>query len=287
MRKGKQLRLFLPKNPLAAKTWDHFFKSLPNKAGVYLFYGYENEVLYVGKSKQLKKRLSSYRQQLDRMPSTKTKRLVCKVATIAYTILSSELHALLEEDRLIKKLQPKYNRANTQSDTYYYYHLKSTSLSLSYDLSLSMQALAESDGICFGAYKGHFQSRKVLGAIMRQISFLESFQAASFKFPVQLLRKLCPYSFKSIIRTHSHNRLCDFLKGLSFRFLRQIEQKAIKWKNYLGSNELRIIEHDLDLLYSFYYKSCKPLTLTSKEKAFTSKNELDQVLIKWGRIPKE
>ena len=89
---------------------------LPNKPGVYQYYNDEGTILYVGKAKDLKKRVSSYfNKNLD---SGKTRVLVRQIAEIKYIVVDTELDALLLENNLIKKYQPKYNIQLKDDKTY-------------------------------------------------------------------------------------------------------------------------------------------------------------------------
>ena len=83
-------------------------KALPVKPGVYQYLDQQGVVIYVGKAKNLKNRVSSYfvKQQFDQV---KTKRLVEKIADIRYTVVESESDALLLENTLIKSHKPRYN----------------------------------------------------------------------------------------------------------------------------------------------------------------------------------
>jgi len=81
--------------------------SVPAQPGVYRMFNQAEQVIYVGKAKDLKKRLSSYfRQQLD---SIKTRALVAQIANIEITATHSETEALILENNLIKQFMPKYN----------------------------------------------------------------------------------------------------------------------------------------------------------------------------------
>lgn len=84
-----------------------FLKSVTNQPGVYRMYNDKREVIYVGKAKQLKQRLSSYFQA--NITSVKTRALVSQIRAIEVTVTHNEGEALLLENNLIKKYQPKYN----------------------------------------------------------------------------------------------------------------------------------------------------------------------------------
>ncbi len=82
-------------------------KTLPTNPGVYQYYDKEGKILYVGKAKNLKKRVSSYFTK--NYEYGKTKVLVKKIASIKHIVVATETDALLLENNLIKKYQPRYN----------------------------------------------------------------------------------------------------------------------------------------------------------------------------------
>ncbi|MBT8272880.1 MAG: excinuclease ABC subunit UvrC, partial [Bacteroidia bacterium] len=82
-------------------------KTLPNLPGVYQFYDANGKIIYVGKAKNLKKRVSSYFNKIHE--NGKTKVLVKKIDSIKHIVVATETDALLLENNLIKKYQPRYN----------------------------------------------------------------------------------------------------------------------------------------------------------------------------------
>ena len=89
---------------------------LPDKPGSYQFYDEEHTIIYVGKAKNLKSRVSSYfHTEVDRF---KTKVLVSKIHDISYTVVNTEEDALLLENSLIKKYNPRYNVLLKDGKTY-------------------------------------------------------------------------------------------------------------------------------------------------------------------------
>ena len=91
-------------------------QTLPDNPGVYQYYDKEGKILYVGKAKNLKKRVSSYFNKVH--DNGKTNVLVRKILTIKHIVVSSEQDALLLENNLIKKLQPRYNVLLRDDKTY-------------------------------------------------------------------------------------------------------------------------------------------------------------------------
>ena len=90
--------------------------SMPEKPGSYQYYDENHTIIYVGKAKNLKRRVSSYfHKEVDRY---KTKVLVSKIFDISYTVVNSEEDALLLENSLIKKYNPRYNVLLKDGKTY-------------------------------------------------------------------------------------------------------------------------------------------------------------------------
>ena len=90
--------------------------SMPEKPGSYQFYNEDHIIIYVGKAKNLKRRVSSYfHSEVDRF---KTRVLVSKIRDISYTVVNTEEDALLLENSLIKKYNPRYNILLKDGKTY-------------------------------------------------------------------------------------------------------------------------------------------------------------------------
>ena len=91
-------------------------QTLPDNPGVYQYYDKEGKILYVGKAKNLKKRVSSYFNKIH--DTAKTNVLVKKIITIKHIVVPTETDALLLENNLIKTLQPRYNVLLRDDKTY-------------------------------------------------------------------------------------------------------------------------------------------------------------------------
>ena len=89
--------------------------ALPNKPGVYRYFDKQGELIYVGKAKNLKRRVSSY---FSKEQFGKTKVLVSKIADLEYSIVDSESEALLLENTMIKQYKPRYNIMLKDDKTY-------------------------------------------------------------------------------------------------------------------------------------------------------------------------
>jgi excinuclease ABC subunit C len=92
-------------------------KKIPHKPGVYQYWDSENELIYIGKAKDLRNRVSSYFVK-DHNVNAKTRVLVSKIRKITFTIVDTEVDAWLLENSMIKKHQPRYNVMLKDDKTY-------------------------------------------------------------------------------------------------------------------------------------------------------------------------
>ncbi|WP_457616440.1 excinuclease ABC subunit UvrC [Lutibacter sp.] len=97
-------------------------KALPSQPGVYQFYDKNDDILYVGKAKNIKKRVASYFSKNHE--NGKTRVLVKKIANVKHIVVDTETDALLLENNLIKKYQPRYNVMLKDDKTYPWICLK-------------------------------------------------------------------------------------------------------------------------------------------------------------------
>lgn len=104
------------------KLKQHFekiIKSLPHKPGVYKFIGEKEKIVYIGKAKDLKKRVTSYFRNLKKQ-AIKTRKMVESAIDLEFTVVDSELEALMLETNLIKEFRPKYNILMKDDKNYVY-----------------------------------------------------------------------------------------------------------------------------------------------------------------------
>jgi hypothetical protein len=108
---ANQLWLFPPPRPLVERLGTEFFRTLPSAPGVYLMCGAGEGVLYVGKARNLRKRLSSYRVANPERFPRRMIRLLHRVTRIEWDECSSEQAAREREEALICVLMPRFNAA--------------------------------------------------------------------------------------------------------------------------------------------------------------------------------
>lgn len=108
---ARQQWLLAPAQPLVERLGKHFFRTIPAKPGVYVMRDATGTVVYVGKAKNLRQRLRSYRvANTDRVPRRHL-RLMREVTRIDFDLCPNEIAALAREAKLLLELKPKFNRA--------------------------------------------------------------------------------------------------------------------------------------------------------------------------------
>ncbi|MCC5942597.1 MAG: nucleotide excision repair endonuclease [Balneolaceae bacterium] len=215
-----QQTLFPAEPFLKAKFGSDLFSDVPNSPGIYRFYNSNNELIYVGKSKNLRNRLFSYRTKRVGFCSRKESRLIRMITSWEIAVFESEREAILEENRLIRKFRPLYNHANKSIETYYYIRLKICPdgviflLSMNpdrefrahsvhknlfasdcIDKDLQPERAAGNEEYLFGCFKGHLTVRRSFGALLHLLWMRYKCADPVQHLPVKLTRNLAPYSF--------------------------------------------------------------------------------------------
>ncbi|MCA9459652.1 MAG: excinuclease ABC subunit UvrC [Nanoarchaeota archaeon] len=121
-------------------------KNLPKTPGVYIYKNKYNEIIYIGKAKNLKSRISNYFTQKHEN-SPKTQFLVKNISKLDFIVVDNELEALLLENKLIKKHKPKYNIDLKDSKTYPYIKISNDKIP-----KISSTRIIKNDGEYFGPY---------------------------------------------------------------------------------------------------------------------------------------
>ena len=145
-------------------------QTLPDNPGVYQYYDKEGKILYVGKAKNLKKRVSSYFNKIH--DQAKTNVLVKKIVTIKHIVVPTESDALLLENNLIKKLQPRYNILLRDDKTYPWICIKKEPFSRIFPTRKMIKDGSE--------YFGPYTSFKTVGVILDLIKELYPLRTCNY-----------------------------------------------------------------------------------------------------------
>jgi excinuclease ABC subunit C len=257
-------------------------KNLPDKPGIYKFFDGEGVLIYVGKAKDIRKRVSNYFQKLIYLDS-KTRRLVSQIKDIQYTIVNTEIDALLLENSLIKSHQPKYNILLKDDKTYPYILVTNER----FPRVLSTRSLEKGNGTYYGPYT----SVKVMNYVIELIRKLYSLRTCTYilseknieqkKFKICLEFHIgnCKGPCEGFEAEEDYNRKIEqshhILRGnihLSKQMLKAQMNKASEEMDYEKAHQLK---SKLDLLEKFQGSSMivnpkitdvDVLTILSEEK---------------------
>lgn len=235
----RQLTLFVSRNSLCERFPPEFFRTVPRAPGVYLMSDAHERILYVGKARDLRKRVGSYRY-VHEETSRKTARLTARVTSIRWNVCATEEQALLEENRLLRELRPPFNRANTWPKAARFIHVDGSSAPT---LVLRLSATPQTE--CFGAFKG--ASRQAFGALLRLL-WADAHHASYGELPRALTPERAAAECRlPITRSHEwQDRLRSFFLGDGEEWLRELavspERESIRFHAEFRRADVQALE---------------------------------------------
>ena len=235
--------------------------ALPEKPGSYQYYDAEGTIIYVGKAKNLKNRVSSYfHSEVDRF---KTKVLVSKIWDISYTVVNTEEDALLLENALIKKYNPRYNVLLKDGKTY-----PSICITKEYLPRIFSTRTINKKG---GTYYGPYSHVGPMHAVLELIKKL--YHPRTCKFPItkegveQKKYQVCleyhikncggPCVGKQTLEDYQKNieQVREILKGNTRQVLRDMKEEMMQLAEELRFEEAEEIKRRYLLIESFVASS--------------------------------
>ncbi|MBD8488327.1 excinuclease ABC subunit C [Echinicola sp. CAU 1574] len=199
------------------------YHKLPDVPGVYKYFNGEDDLIYVGKAKSLKKRVASYFMKSAGL-NLKTKRMVKEIRRIEFTMVNSEFDALLLENNLIKKSQPKYNILLKDDKTYPYLLVTKEHFPQIYPTRKVIPSR--------GTYYGPFASVKAMNNVLELIRSLFTIRTCKLDLNPY---KIAEQKYKVCLEYHIGNCLgpCEGLQSED-SYLKDIDQAKNILKGNLG-----------------------------------------------------
>jgi len=175
-------------------------KTLPEKPGVYQFINKDHTIIYVGKAKNLKKRVSSYFQK--NIKSRKTVNLVKNIHKIEHVVVPSESDALLLENSLIKKNQPKYNILLRDDKTYPWICIKNERFPRVF---LTRKLIKDGS-----EYFGPYTNVKIINVLLNIIKTLYPIRTSNYNFSQKKINNPKNKIFLNIHRSNGQSLILGF-----------------------------------------------------------------------------
>ena len=237
-------------------------KTLPLVPGVYQFFDKQDTILYVGKAKKLKKRVSSYFHK-EYSDYAKTRVLVKKIERIEYILVENEIDALLLENNLIKKHQPRYNVLLKDDKTYPWICIKKER----FPRVFSTRKVVKDGSEYFGPYV----STKSIKVILKLINQLYQLRSCTFnlnegniekgKFKVCLdfhIKKCfgpCEGHQDEASYSQTISEIRSILKGNTRSLIKPLKEQMQEYSNRLEYERAQEIKEKLEALEQYQSKS--------------------------------
>lgn len=204
----RQLRLLPAAQPLVELLGREFFLSLPTSAGVYWMVGPTGQLLYVGKARNLRQRLNSYRRTHGQ--SRRLIRLLHTAVFIRWEPCPDEAHALAREADLIRIYQPKFNRAGKWSGGRKWVWLRRDQEGLEAGLS---ETRPEDDTLLATGQPFGYSARELFAAWLRTLTLAFQPGLAPLDLPRPLLLARGPLRWRLAVPNDWDGLLKSFLQG--------------------------------------------------------------------------
>lgn len=223
------------------KNIDHLkelVKVLPDKPGIYQYFDKNGTIIYVGKAKKLKKRVSSYFNR-NHYDNNKLKVLVSKIVDIKHIVVNTETDALLLENNLIKKYQPRYNILLKDDKTYPWICVKNENFP-----RVFLTRRKENDG---SQYFGPYTSISMIRNLLKLIKALYKPRICNYALTLENIKQ---HKFKACLEYHIGNCLAPCI-GL--QSLEDYNSAVQHIKSILKGNLTEVIdylENEMNILAS-------------------------------------
>jgi excinuclease UvrABC nuclease subunit len=290
---SQNTNILFPAQPLLperiGRSW---FDDIPPTPGIYTFFDEYGKLLYVGKAKNLRLRLFSYKRAKPGEVSRKVARLIAKTSGIEYEETDSELEALLCENRMIREHRPPFNHANKQPEAYYFVFLKTDESGLEY--RLAMRIHDETDQNCWhGCFKGHNIVRRSMGCMLQLLWMAEHQHTSPHLLPIQLTRRLTPTRFSMKWKNSVTPGYREEITQLLNRWMTGASCELLDWlainiehgsQKHISRFEALFLENRLECLKAFFdYKLVKYRQLRESQpekRRLIAQNELDDLMVR-------
>ncbi|TVQ06368.1 MAG: excinuclease ABC subunit UvrC [Bacteroidetes bacterium] len=237
-------------------------KSLPNKPGVYQFYDEEENIIYVGKAISLKKRVSSYFNR-DNTQSGKVMVMVKRIHQIRHIVVDTEIDALLLENNLIKKYQPRYNVLLKDDKTFPWICIKNEP----FPRIFSTRNVIKDGSRYFGPYASGKMMHTLLQLVRQLFQYRtcrlnltrENINAGKFKVCLEYHLGNClgPCEGKQTREEYqlTIDQITEILKGNLNTVMQQLKKLMQQYAAEFAFEKAQIVKEKHDLLEKYQAKS--------------------------------
>ena len=251
----------LSSNPFRSHI-ETILKTLPSSAGVYQYFDKEGNVIYVGKAKNLKNRVSSY-FRTDANHSAKTRVLIRKIADIKLVVVNNETEALLLECNLIKKFKPKYNILLKDDKSYPWICVSNED----FPRVFTTRHRNKDGSLYFGPYPSGRQLKEITDLIRKLFRYRTCSQAMSertvalgkhkacLNYQIKLCDAPCEANISKKEYAETINKIKNILRGNFAWVKRELRNQMTAFAQELKFEQAEQVKQRLTLLESYTAKS--------------------------------
>lgn len=292
---------------LEEKLGSGTFEDIPQLPGIYRFYGEDGTLLYVGKAKNLRRRLFTYKRARPGKTSRKEASLISRINHFEFDVLKSEQEAILKENLWIREYRPEFNRANKHTETYYFITVQEHRDGFIFGLSMnpSGNLISKEEKVIseffeskhlevrytkvYGCFKGHRIVRTTLGTLLQLMWMAENEHNNPQFLPVQLSRNLTPMRFCMPFSGNLNERqeirdmMDAWFLGESSDLIEYLKESL--QEDSSSSFSENFITDSLEILLNYFQKKLQKYRLmrqagSGREDHLIEQNELDDLFVK-------
>ena len=258
-------------------------KSLPEKPGVYRFYDENGVVIYVGKAKDLKKRVSSYFTKTHENPRLTV--LVSKICDIQFTVVDSEWEALLLENSMIKQFRPRYNAMLKDDKTYPWLAVSHEEFPRLYYTRNPNPKKEE----LFGPYSSLRFMHTLLDTLfalfpIRTCKILQKKGRPCLQYHVKKCAAPCAGYISPEIYKENMTKVIKIIKGNLSEVVRQLKTEMMHFAEKWEFEKAQELKEQIEILETYHGKSIVVNPEISNCDVFSIENENNKAFVNYMKI---
>ena len=260
-----------------------FIEELPNTPGVYLFHDSERNVLYVGKAKNIRRRLSSYRNATRRKKHRKMRTLVRIAASLEVRLQQTERTALAVENELIQELRPPYNVEGTFTFLYPAIGLHAGETHTLLCFSTGPEAWGDFAMSWYGTFRSRLRAKEAFDELVVLLGLLGHVEKRSSLGPIPATRGSRIVGIRQLDQALMAP-LADLLAGRSTRALGLLAQQLVDKPR--ARRDAKEVQAGLRVVADFFQSDLKPLRAAldaaGTADSFVAQELRDRLFIEYG-----
>ena len=258
-------------------------KTLPEKPGVYRFYDENGTIIYIGKAKVLKKRVSSYFTKTHQ--DSKIEVMVAKIRDIQFTVVDTEWEALLLENSMIKQFRPRYNAMMKDDKTYPWLAVSQEEFPRLY---YTRNPNPKKEQL-FGPYSGLRFMHTLLNTLFTMFPIRTCKKMQKIGRPcLQYHIKKCAAPCSGLISTEEYNenilKVIKIIKGNNSEALRQLKTEMMRYAEKWEFEKAQLVKEQIEILESYRGKSIVVNPEISHCDVFSMAEENKNAFVNFMRI---